>query len=567
MMCLSLTGENEMSTTQQSSRLSKTLEEVLSDKAALGYFVQYLDDKGGLFFVRCWLDIESFRAAAKSGFCTVNTITREQLDDENIDVRLHSPLPSSRLDHDSLSVSTDCDSYTADSNSLHEFSTTTSNFVSTECIKPSSSVDLRPDHSKLSKCEINITSTCDRDVSDTSCRLNKLDLKYKQSNSPVKSSDNMTDCFITTQKFSRDLIDAALRIFKKYIAQEALNPIGCPEDMRNEVINAICAEDKILNTACYDKTQKFVYGVLEQKYFNSYLRSHYNCKYQIDVLTSGSIILQDILYNEAILFYFMEYLEQEGGLSLLEFWLSATNFQRQFNSYSSNPEEAQTDAVILYDKYFSLQAICPLGFGDKIRFLVEENICRENGPECDCFHQPIRLVEYVLDRNYLNQFLSSQLYFKYLSELISTVQTHSCGNSISRSNTTASECSSEISLLLSEDANLTTVPKMRKTLKSPIKSDMNIDTRQLYDPDSLWKRRRTRRLSFGRITDLGRFETDVEPEPDRKSESRLARAMKRLVNLQEETKTKEEMAWQVAEMIVKDVTSVTMGDLANSVQS
>lgn len=528
--------------TQHSSRLSKTLEEVLVDKAALGYFVQYLDAKAGLFFVRCWLDIERFRAAIKRGTGTVNTITREQLDDE----RYHSPLPSSRLEHDSLSVSTDCDSYTADSNSLHEYSTS-------EFIKPS----------KLTKCEINITSTCDRDVSDTSFRLNKLDLKIKP-NSPVKLSDHMTDC--TTQKFSRDLIDDALRIFKKYIAQEAPNPIGCPEDMRNDVINAICAEDKNLNTACYDKIQKFVYDVLEQKYFNLYLRSHYNCKYQIDVLTSGSIILQDILYNEAILFYFMEYLEQEGGLSLLEFWLAATNFQRQFSSYSSNPEEAQNDAVILYDKYFSLQAICPLGFGDKIRFLVEENICRENGPECDCFHQPIRLVEYVLDRNYLNQFLSSQLYFKYLSELISTVQTHSCGTSITRSNTTASECSSEISLLVSEDANIN-IPKMRKTLKSPIKTDMNIDTRQLYDPDSLWKRRKTRRLSFGRITDLGRFETDVEPEPDRKSESRLARAMKRLVNLQEETKTKEEMAWQVAEMIVKDVTSVTMGDVANSVQS
>lgn len=40
-------------------------------------------------------------------------------------------------------------------------------------------------------------------------------------------------------------------------------------------------------------------------------------------------------------------------------------------------------------------------------------------------------------------------------------------------------------------------------------------------------------------------------------ESRITKAMKRLVNMEEDA-TKEEMAWQVAEMIVKDVTSLTM---------
>lgn len=116
---------------------------------------------------------------------------------------------------------------------------------------------------------------------------------------------------------------------------------------------------------------------------------------------------------------------------------------------------------------------------------------------------------------------------------------------------------------------------------------MSIDTQQLYDPDSLWRRGPKRSgLNFGRINELGRFETDLEPEPDRKegerqifylpwfydsknkyfsplndfvifSESRITKAVKKLVNLDED-KTKEEMAWQVAAMIVKDVTNVTM---------
>ena len=45
-------------------------------------------------------------------------------------------------------------------------------------------------------------------------------------------------------------------------------------------------------------------------------------------------------------------------------------------------------------RYFSLQATMPLGFIDKIRFQVEQNICREDGkgPQADCFDVPCKIV-------------------------------------------------------------------------------------------------------------------------------------------------------------------------------
>ncbi|KAL1452210.1 hypothetical protein WDU94_006506 [Cyamophila willieti] len=65
-----------------------------------------------------------------------------------------------------------------------------------------------------------------------------------------------------------------------------------------------------------------------------------------------------------------------------------------------------------------------------------------------------------------------------------------------------------------------------------------------------------RGLSFGRIDPLGRFETDVHPEPNRK-ESAISKVMKRLTT--KESKEEEEMAWRVAEKIVRTVTSLTLG--------
>lgn len=411
------------------------------------------------------------------------------------------------MDHDSLSVSTDCDSCTADSNSLCEYSDRTKD----------------------------ITSICDKDSSDSSSKFQNGVCRSKE-------------C----------IVDFALKIFKKYIALEAAENVKVSEDVRKEVIENICDSSKILSANCFEKVERHVYETMEKDYFQVFLGSDYFCKHQIDVLTSGNVVLEDVLYNETALFYFMEFLEQENHRALLEFWLAATNFQQQLQEQKEffDPIEAQNDAVVLYDKYFSLQAHCPLGFGDKVRFAVEQNICGENGVILDCFHLPLKIVERVLERNYLKPFLASQLFYKYLSELISTVQTYGYSNSFEHDKNSPSECSSERSF--STNSTFLAMENPNKNKRKEKAANMSIDTRQLYDPDALWKRKKNHRLSFGRITELGRFETDFEPEPDKNNKSRLKNVMRKLVNLEDEDKRKEEMAWQVAEMIVKDITSVTL---------
>lgn len=42
----------------------------------------------------------------------------------------------------------------------------------------------------------------------------------------------------------------------------------------------------------------------------------------------------------------------------------------------------------------------PLGFSDKVRFEVEQNICREDGkpPQADCFDRPCQIVHNFLHK-------------------------------------------------------------------------------------------------------------------------------------------------------------------------
>ncbi|KAG8590655.1 hypothetical protein GDO81_006831 [Engystomops pustulosus] len=132
--------------------------------------------------------------------------------------------------------------------------------------------------------------------------------------------------------------------------------------------------------------------LMKSKHFLEFLRSHHFCKYQIEVLTSGTVHLSDILFCESALFYFSEYMEKEDAVNILQFWLAADNFQSQLAAKSGqyDGQEAQNDAMILYDKYFSLQATHPLGFDDSVRMEIESNICREGGPLANCFTTPLR---------------------------------------------------------------------------------------------------------------------------------------------------------------------------------
>ncbi|KAK5644692.1 hypothetical protein RI129_005992 [Pyrocoelia pectoralis] len=529
----------EVEAIKQHSRLSKTLEEVLDDKSALGYFAQYLETRNVLPLIHCWMDIEQFKFETQK---LLNN-TKEFVTDKH---RCRSPMLSAPIDHDSLSVSTDCDSYTTDSYSLCDYS---SYIISDSKL----SADTKPTVNETKKLEVN--SICDRfnETSQTISNASRNELNSSCSEELIRNIDKSP----IRNKLLHKLTEEALKIFKTYISLEATESIKCTEEIRKEVIESICDTTKILKLSCFETVEKLIRDILEKDYFQSFLGSDYFCKHQIDVLTSGDVVLDDILYNETALFYFMEFLEQENSRNLLEFWIAASNFQLQLNEQKEffDPIEAQSDAVVLYDKYFSLQAHSPLGFSDKIRFAVEQSICGENGVMLDCFHLPLTIVEQALEKNYLKSFVASQLFYKYLSELINSVQ-NSCNSTEKYS---PSECSSEKSFCTNSTFLAMEVPQNMKRQKKDKGTDMNIDTRQLYDPDSLWKRKRHNRLSLGRISALGKYEPDFEPEPDKSVTSKLKIAVKKFVNIEEDSK-KQEMAWQVAEMIVKDITNITLHD-------
>jgi len=519
---------------KQKSRLSKSTKEVLHDHSALGYFIQYLEARDAVQLVKFWLDVESFRSSASTVITTTFVpakVSRERL----------------------------------------------------QIVPEYTGVTRLPEGSESTESFDSGYERADFDASGDS------QLECEELQSPTETDSKVSSILTNPEKevsraehIVKTRTEDAVKIYRRYIAPDCQRPVHLPTDFKRDIVELICAETGQVAPDCFDNAQEKVVEILETEYFPDFLKSEFHAKHLVDVLTGGQVYLTDILYNDTALSHFMEFLESENKRPLIEFWLAATNFNQTVNSANSN-NNSQGDAMVLYDKYFSMQATSPLGFNDSIRLHVENNICSDGGPDQGCFHKPLEIIVKYLESEYLQRFLESSMYKNYVKELIGTitasprsfssVHSSSCPSSV-RSRTdsdTHSDCSSDYSSGVCQVQGAMGVHKNNNTLLAMSSGQIfrNVDRKQLSfdkestDPDMLWRRNPVRN-KVGRINSFGRYEPgwDLAPEMSRadgtKKASRLSKAVKKLVTNDEHEKLKEEMAWQVAEMIVRDVTSVTM---------
>uniref|UniRef100_A0A672KE70 A-kinase anchoring protein 10 n=1 Tax=Sinocyclocheilus grahami TaxID=75366 RepID=A0A672KE70_SINGR len=501
------------------SRLSKTVDQILRDNVAMPYFIQFMETRSAEHLVRFWLEAESFRSTSWSRVRahSLNSVKQSTLAE-----------PAAALESPDSPDSPDDPNTNSHTGALigHR------NSVSSEGAARPGTPHLQPSLR-----------------SETPTRQ-----PSSRTGTPVKgqSTSGLSD------KLMKSIERDAVNIFTKYISPDAARPIPITEQIRNDIVAKICGEDGQVDPNCFVIAQSVVFSIIEQQHFSEFLWSHYFCKYQIEVLTSGSVFLADILFCESALFYFSEYMEKEDAMNVLQFWLAAENFQDQLAAKKGqyDGQEAQNDAMILYDKYFSLQATNPLGFGDSVRMEIESNICREGGPLPDCFNTPLRQAWTTMEKVYMPGFLSSNLYYKYLSDLINSVRVDEFtgGNANTPSQGWTPEVDRNSSVTDGSDLQL-----QQGTKKAAVKILKNFDEAitvdiASLDPESLYQRPYAGRMTFGKVNELGQFIREAEPEPDVKKSkgSMFSQAMKKWVQGNSD-EAQEEMAWKIAKMIVNEV--------------
>ncbi|XP_068457077.1 A-kinase anchor protein 10, mitochondrial isoform X4 [Clinocottus analis] len=504
------------------SRLSKTVEHVLRDDVAIPHYLHFMEHQGADHLVRFWLEAENFRSSSWSRVRahSLNSVKQSSLAE---------PVPASPGGGGGSALTRPTpDALARDSSSER-------------------SAAVHPERRGSSSCGAEAGLRPGTPGAETPTRQ-----AHSRTGTPFKVQSISTLRDLSDQ-LMKSIEKDAVTIFTKYISPDAVRPIPITEQIRNDIVAKICGEDGMVDPNCFVIAQSVVFAILELQHFTEFLRSHHFCKYQIEVLTSGSVFLADILFCESALFYFSEYMEKEEAMNVLQFWLAADNFQNQLAAKKGqyDGQEAQNDAMILYDKYFSLQATNPLGFDDSVRMEIESNICREGGPLPDCFTTPLRQAWTTMEKVYMPGFLSSNLYYKYLSDLINSVRADEFVNvsaaaqggpaDAERSSSNAGEGSQ------TQNAKRAAI-KILKNFDEAI----TVDVASL-DPESLYQRPYAG-MTFGKVNEMGQFIREAEPEPDVKKSkgSMFSQAMKKWVQGNSD-EAQEEMAWQIAKMIVNDV--------------
>lgn len=152
-------------------------------------------------------------------------------------------------------------------------------------------------------------------------------------------------------------------------------------------------------------------------------------------------------------------------------------------------------------------------------------------------------------------FLSSNLYYKYLNDLIHSVRgdeflggnvsliAHGSAGPPDDSHPGGSDIS----------ASQSSMKKASVKILKNFDEAIIVDAASL-DPESLYQRTYAGKMTFGRVSDLGQFIRESEPEPDVKKSkgSMFSQAMKKWVQGNTD-EAQEELAWKIAKMIVSDV--------------
>lgn len=522
------------------SRLSMTLAAIVREPDCLSYFVQYLETQNALSLIKFYLDIENFKRAAltqlqhERATDTPNNIAA--VDEEKSEETVDPPSPAGDEENDVPELKTLCD---------------------LSMRKP-----LTDDEKSRIYAETN-KQIYSKPAPGVTCRF--------------KGSSELG-------AISAASINDAIAIYQKYLIANAPQMVDLPIVILTHISLLLCGKDSSKSphqpilASCFDEAREYVLQQLERDHLQGFLQSSYYCKYCVELIegNAATLNIHDVLYDELALFYLTEYLEQQQERECLEFWITAINFRKSYDDQRA----AQSDAMIIYERYFSLQAECRLWMSQKLRMRVEQAICAP-GQLAQAFDVALLVTAKYLEQKHFANFLKSKIFDNYVNELkakmcpqlpvdisdssslqhklslrrvpkLSTQQRH-------RKTMSMSDCThiSQHNTLL---AGLDTGHKPVKATTTT--ANMNIDARQLTNPQLLWQRP-VSALKFGHVNSLGRYERDFEAV-DAVSSSKapawslsVKNAMRKLVNLPEDN-VQEEIAWQVAEMIVKDVTSITL---------
>lgn len=232
-----------------------------------------------------------------------------------------------------------------------------------------------------------------------------------------------------TKHFAEKSVDEreneAADIFNKYISSGS---VELPDLVAAAITKAAERKESLAKAAIYRPALGHVYELLRTKLFAGYQKSPHYSQYCISVLTSGTVYLEDMLYNESFLMGFIEYMTMEDVGGIIQFWLIADSFNDQLHAVDKKGKStldaahAKGDATGIYKRFIASNAAEPLGVDARTRAELEKLIAPEAGPDKRSFLRALHLAHTSLAKHFFPSYMSSDAFYQYLNGLVSAAK-------------------------------------------------------------------------------------------------------------------------------------------------
>jgi len=222
-----------------SSRLSLSLAEVIADKGALGYFIQFMEARDVGALIRFWLDVECFRLAAVAEQSQASR-AKALLSKRGVN---SSPSETSCIsDHDSAFES----QYSEPTHVKSSEKRSKDKGIGDSTVGSEKST---PEH----KSEYSATRECSAKKEEWTGRVDQdIDARY-DSEGLDRQSVNSTSIW-----------NDAIRIYDKYLAPNAMNAVSIPDEYKNSAATVI-SSDSDVNPDCFLPAQRACFEIMENE--------------------------------------------------------------------------------------------------------------------------------------------------------------------------------------------------------------------------------------------------------------------------------------------------------------
>jgi A-kinase anchor protein 10 len=388
-----------------------------------------MDSRKAVHFVEFWLTVESFASHGRGCYATTPPVRHSY----HTQLKSTGKEISSQMEHQqstkliSTALSKESSSPSTEPSNPQ---TKSSNLTVEPCNQQTESSYLTVESSKtvtVSSSLANEYGSSTAKYSYASSESSKLeqecdDLEIESFDS--RNQDSQTKSTSTSAEAA--ILDDAIEIYTTFVALNALKPVELSDAIRQEIEVHLCPEEDGggVSRNCFKKAQVAVLSTMEQRFYPGFLASPALAQYQLQALSCAKVELIDVLNCPNTAVIFREYLEQEGHVHFLDFWYIADHFTAALMAQSGCHISVDGNlefAMLIYDKYISLQASEPLGLGDEARQEVEQRICDLSGTRGDSFQDAQQRVLKMLESDYFVRFKQSHLFLAYHSKLLHSV--------------------------------------------------------------------------------------------------------------------------------------------------